>query len=291
MRLPKRVERVAADDRVQRHAGLARAGADLAHELALQRLLVELALAGDHRARGAHAGVEVERVEHPRRARLERAPSAAHSPPDEPAGGAGHRHAARVARAGRAPARPGASPAASTIAGSAPFCGPNTRGASSNGVRTSHSTTSCAPRRPPCVLDRLERARAAVGGGRAADRDEDHLRARLDRGGDQLAGAVGRRRPGVALVLGDQRRARRPPPSRRAPCRRPRPAPKPARSRAAERVVRVAPATSRRRARAAARRACPRRRRRPGTGRAASGRRARARGRSRRHLRRRGTCP
>src|SRR6185312_6739321 len=42
--LAERVERVGADDRVQRHAGLPRARADLAHQLALQRLLVELAL-------------------------------------------------------------------------------------------------------------------------------------------------------------------------------------------------------------------------------------------------------
>ena len=77
---------------------------------------------------------------------------------------------------------------------------------------------------PAGVLDRLQRARAAVGRRRAADRDEDHLRAALHRGGDQLAGAVGGRRPGVALVLGDEAEARSPPPSRRSPCRRPRPA-------------------------------------------------------------------
>ena len=43
--LAEAVQPVRADDRVQRHAGLARAGADLADELALERLLVELALA------------------------------------------------------------------------------------------------------------------------------------------------------------------------------------------------------------------------------------------------------
>ena len=36
-----------------------------------------------------------------------------------------------------------------TMSGSAPFCGPNTFGACSNGVRTSHSTTRRAPPRPP----------------------------------------------------------------------------------------------------------------------------------------------
>src|SRR3954454_20055247 len=61
--LPERVERVGADDRVQRHPGLAGAGADLADELALERLLVEPSLAGDDRSRGAHALVEAQRVE------------------------------------------------------------------------------------------------------------------------------------------------------------------------------------------------------------------------------------
>ena len=85
MRLPNGSSRVGADDRVQRHAGLPRAGADLADELALQRLLVELALAGDDGAGGAHAA---------RRSRARRAPTAApgsstapctaHSPPESP---------------------------------------------------------------------------------------------------------------------------------------------------------------------------------------------------------------
>src|SRR6478735_9664320 len=43
--LAEAVERVRADDRVARHARLAGAGADLADELALQALVVELALA------------------------------------------------------------------------------------------------------------------------------------------------------------------------------------------------------------------------------------------------------
>src|SRR3954452_6120404 len=52
--LAERVERVAPHDRVQRHAGLAGARADLADELALQGLLVQLALARDHGAARAH---------------------------------------------------------------------------------------------------------------------------------------------------------------------------------------------------------------------------------------------
>src|SRR3954462_10966755 len=58
--LAERVVPIAADDRVQRHAGLARACADLADDQALERLLVDLAIAGDHGAGGAHPAVEVE---------------------------------------------------------------------------------------------------------------------------------------------------------------------------------------------------------------------------------------
>ena len=60
------------------------------------------------------------------------------------------------------------------MAGSAPFCGPKTFGASSNGVRTSHSTTSRRAAEAAGLLDRLERAGAAVGRRRAADRHQDH---------------------------------------------------------------------------------------------------------------------
>ena len=58
----ERVELARADDREARHAGLPRAGRDLAGDLALQRLLVDPALADDDRARGAHARVEVQRA-------------------------------------------------------------------------------------------------------------------------------------------------------------------------------------------------------------------------------------
>ena len=66
------VELARADDREARHAGLPRAGRDLAGDLALQRLLVDPALADDDRAGGAHARVEVQRAEHERRAGLQR---------------------------------------------------------------------------------------------------------------------------------------------------------------------------------------------------------------------------
>ena len=271
--------------------GLARARADLADELALERLLVELALAGHHGAGGAHARVEVERVEDERRAR---APAARRARPTARRSARRPRRSS-ARRAGRAgavrPARRAAPRAAPTIAGSAPFCGPNTAGARSNGVRTSDSTTMRAPPQAAVLLDRLERARAAVGGRRAADAEQHDLRARVDRGADQLAGAVGRGRP--RRRARPRPRARGPeaaaisitavPPSSTSPnwlCDRP-----------AERVVHLGARRSRRRARAAAPPSCPRRRRPPGTGRAASGRRARGRGRSRRRPRRRGTCP
>ena len=69
----ERVELAGADDREARHAALPRAGGDLAGDLALQRLLVDAALADDDRARRAHARVEVQRVEDERRRRA-RAP-------------------------------------------------------------------------------------------------------------------------------------------------------------------------------------------------------------------------
>ena len=204
MRLPKASSASVPDDRVQWDAGLARARPDLADELALQGLLVELALAGDDGARSAHARVEVERVEDPRRAGLERRAVDGPQPARQAAGGAGHRHAAgvlgeRAASSSRRWAR------RSTISASAPFCGPNTSAQRSHGTWTSDSTTIFAPRRPPASSIASSAPGAAVGGGGAADRDEDHLRPARDRVGDQLAGAVGARGPGVALVLRDER--------------------------------------------------------------------------------------
>ena len=192
--LAEAVEPVGADDRVQRHARLAGAGADLAHELALQRLLVELALAGDDGARRAHALVEVERVEHERRAGLERRAVLRPQAAAQAARAAGHRHAARVLRELAARARPAAPRAARSSPRRRPSAAPKTFGASSNGVRTSHSTTIFARPMPPAASIASIAPGAAVGRGRAADGDEDHRGARLRGGGDQLAGAVGARR-------------------------------------------------------------------------------------------------
>ena len=251
--------------------------------LPCERLLVELALAGDHGARGAHALVEAERVEDERRAGLERRAVRGPQPAGQAAGGAGHRHAARVAAGTSRPARPGAAPRRSTISGSAPFWGPNTSGARSHGTCTSQRTTIRAPPRPPAssIASSAPAPPSVVAEPPTATRMT--CAPALDGGGDQLARAVGASRPTRRARPRRRGRGRWPTPSPRAPCRRPRAGRSPPRSGGRAGRGR-APRWSRRRGGRAARRACRRRRRRSGRGRAASARRARARGRSRRDL-------
>ncbi len=195
------------------------------------------------------------------------APCAAHSPPLSPPA-APVIGTPRGSRGSRAASSSSRASSRATIAASAPFCGPNTAGARSNGVRTSDSTTIRAPPQAAVLLDRLERARAAVGRRRAADAEQHDLGARVDRRADQLAGAVGGRGPRVALVLGHEPEARR---RGHLEHRRAAVLDQPERSAAA--AARAGRArrrrASRRRARAAAPPSCPRRRRRAGTGRAA----------------------
>src|SRR4051794_27384419 len=62
------LEGIAAHYRVAGDAALAAAGGHLADDLALESLVVELALAGHHERGRAHALVEADRVEHVRRA-------------------------------------------------------------------------------------------------------------------------------------------------------------------------------------------------------------------------------
>ena len=97
-------------------AALAAAGGQLADDLALKRLLVERALAGDHERRLAHERVEADRVEHVGRARHERRAERGPQPAREPAGAAGHGLAARDRAGTSRPARRAAARAASTIA-------------------------------------------------------------------------------------------------------------------------------------------------------------------------------
>ena len=223
MRLPKPSSAVGADDRVQRHARLARARADLADELALQRLLVELALAGDDGPRRAHALVEVERVEHERRAGLERRAVLRPQP------------AARARRRAPVIGTPRGS-FGSVCASSSSRCfepldhrrvGALLRPEDLRRVleRRAHVAQHDDLRAADAAggLDRLDRARAAVGRRRAADRDQDHRRARPAR------------RPRSARRCRRWRRSTRPSrprtsaepdspsPSRRSPSRRPRP--------------------------------------------------------------------
>ena len=152
IRLPNGSSASRADDRVQRHAALARAGADLADELALQRLLVELALAGDHGAR-RRACARRSRARRAPTGRPARAPrrSAAHSPPDSPPAPPvigtprGSRGNVRACSSQPLVSRP-------TIAGSAPFCGPNTFGAPPRTAcarRTGRRSARRPGRRPP----------------------------------------------------------------------------------------------------------------------------------------------
>ena len=74
------------------------------------------------------------------------------------------------------------------------------------------------------VLDRLERARAAVGRRRAADADQHDLRARLRARRRSARRCRRSRRPTRRARPRPRARARTPRPSRSRPCRRPRPA-------------------------------------------------------------------
>ena len=146
------------------------------------------------------------------------APRARPEPARQAAGGAGHRHAARVAREprgelGEAPLEP-----LRPCAGSAPFCGPKTRGASSNGVRTSQthvesrarrrasSSASSAPAPPSVVAEPPTVTITALG-------------PRLHRGGDQLARCRGWTPPTRRARPRPPAPARSPAPSRRSPVR------------------------------------------------------------------------
>ena len=114
-------------------------------------------------------------------------------PARQTAGRAGHRHAARVSRCSRRPGSPGAAPARPPPAGSAPFCGANVRAASSQAVRTSHSTSSLG------LTPASARASSAPAPPSVVAEPPTRHQHRVDavgaRGSDQLAGAAGRRGP------------------------------------------------------------------------------------------------
>ena len=188
-----------------------------------------------------------EGVEDPRRARLEHGAVRGPQPAREPAGAAGHRHAARVAREGRPPARPAARSSRSTISGSAPFWGPNT---------FRRPRTPCARRTAPRAWRRA--ARRAPRSPRWRPRRRRWSPSRRRRRGSPARPPRRRRRSAARCRRCEAAqasrspsarpgRARWPSPSRRSRCRRPRPArSRPARP--AERVLRLHRRRSRRRA-------------------------------------------
>ena len=192
---------------------LAAAGGHLAHDLALEALLVEAALAGDHEGRVAHEAVEAERVEHEGGAGHEPRSARCPEPAREPAGGAGHRLAARD-RAASPPASSASRRSSRvTVAG----VGPLLRREHARGVleRRAHVADHLEVHVHARLVERLQRPGAAVGGGRAAHRHHHALGA--GRGGrrDQLA---------RCRACSPARRRARPPP--RAPARSPAPSPR-----------------------------------------------------------------
>ena len=169
------------------------------------------------RARGAHARVEVELLQHERRAGLQRA---RRTPPTARRRARRRRRvrdAARVARRAASRAPRSRAPSARRVARPRPRR-PSASATRSTDVRTSHSTTSRA-RRPPPRRDRLHRARAAVAPRRVRRRRRGSPARRSRRPPQQLAGRCARRRPASRRCQSAERwRA-----ARRAPCRRPRP--------------------------------------------------------------------
>ena len=192
MRLPNGVERSRPTIAWQRDAGLA-------HRVPISPTSLPSSVCSSSRPRrspprGRRACARRSRARRGRTARPARASRrAGPQPAAEPARRAGHRHAARIAREPPRRARRAAPPAARPAPGRRPSAAED-RGARSNGVRTSHSTTIRAPRgrRAP----RSPPARPpAVGRRRAAHADQHDLAPASTRR-DQLAGPVGGRGPG-----------------------------------------------------------------------------------------------
>ena len=146
------------------------------------------ALAGHDRERSAHRGVEADRVEHERGARVaarRRQTPTARRPARRPRRpSAPHRDRARWRFAPAAPMRPAAARACSTSSGEAPFCGAKVRAAPSGPQhRDAHVARDREPHAAQCAAqlaqvgragcevrsERLQRSAAAVGRGAAAD--------------------------------------------------------------------------------------------------------------------------
>ncbi len=150
------------------------------------------------------------------------APNAAHRPPESPPAAPvmGTPRGSRVKPPGQ---RVQARGEALDVIGTGPLLGREHPG----GVleRRAHVAEHHQPRVPEAAgaLDRLDRARAPVGGGAATDPEVDDPGARLHRRGDELAGARGAGGKRVALGLVRRGSARWPPRCPRPPRRRPAP--------------------------------------------------------------------
>ena len=130
----------------------------------------------------------------PRRPRFERGAERGPQPAREPAGGAGHRPAARVARQVAASASRRSPQARDRRAVGALLRREDRGGALERGADVAQDDER-GPAQAAGRLDRGDGPGAAVGGRAAARGHEHHPRARVDRRRDQLAGAARARRP------------------------------------------------------------------------------------------------
>ena len=175
---------------------------DRAGDLPVPRLAVEAALADHDRLGAGQAAVEVEgsagRTRSPPAAAPRRGPRGLRRGrrrrPTSPCPG-GRGGVPRRSRSSRSVRR-------LTCSGEAPFCGPNTIAAASNGIRTSQaSSRSISPIPPPCSIAATAPSPPSLVAVPPIARIARTC-ARLPGGKDQLPGAGARGALGVALVIG-----------------------------------------------------------------------------------------
>ena len=192
-----------------RPPGLPAPPGDLTDELSLEALLVETALAGDHDIRFLQARVE---ADHARARRPRRGPGGPRRPPRARRRGRRPRRSS-PGRAGRAAGSRQRDQARAQRSRPAPRRRPSEPRTPRRPARTAprcrRAPPASPPGMPPVLLERLDRPAASVRRRGATGCDQHPPRARLDRGGDQLARPGAARRLGVALALGDQGEARR----------------------------------------------------------------------------------
>src|SRR5215218_1510613 len=198
-----RVELVGADDRVHREASLASARRDLGDRLSMRRLPVEPALADDDRPHRVEARREPDELENARGPRLEPRPKRRPQSAGEPTAGAGARNSAGIAWVFRGEGPKPRRDALHRVRRGALLRREDRRRVLEP-VRDIAQHRQLRVTEPTRGLDRSNRARAAVAGHGAADRQQYPLRARIHRGGDQRADADGGGRLGVAARDLDQ---------------------------------------------------------------------------------------